>query len=612
MKHASRLTRFGCSALFTLMTLHQASAIEKLKPTTRVAATQQVEFDVLLPITHRAELDQLLVAQQTQGSPQYHQWITPSDFRQRFGPNQADVARVTDFLQSYGISVTKVHSHGLRVKGNVGAIEHTFSTSIWNGVGDRGTRKMIAGSPLVMPPTLAQAGAQVVGFSSVIRNRIHSKTIGEVNPKNAEPNNRNSPIGGYWSTDLREAYQYPSYLVVTGKGVNVGVLMSSDYGANDMALYFGHEKLSVPKIIRRPVFGGAPYDPVNNGATFEVELDIQQVGGMAPGATITLYNIPDLSDESIIAGYIEIVEYNEVDVVNSSFGGFEADYFPEYNQGQDYTGILNAYDDLFKQGNVQGITFVASSGDSGGLDNPPVAYLYDAPTNSITGYFTPGVEFPASSPHVTSVGGTNLVTTYVSGSLQSNYVSEQADGDPELPYDPYGIGNLVAGGYWGSGGGVSGYFTKPDYQKLVTTGAKYRTVPDLSLHMGGCPGGISVQPCGPDRSYDLAYIGGKLYGLIGTSASSPDFAGLLALQESYKPGRVGNVNYQIYTLAQSQFAGTSPVQYFHANIPGFNGYDQTKKNKYNLVLGNGTVIGKNFVGLASSPAAGDPQTSTNP
>jgi subtilase family serine protease len=93
---------------------------------------------------------------------------------------------------------------------------------------------------------------------------------------------------------------------------------------------------------------------------------------------------------------------------------------------------------------------------------------------------------------VTAVGGTNLETTYHPPSLESNYVSENAYGDPLVPFDPYGTGNLVAGGYWGSGGGESIFFAKPLYQYFVETGTTTRAAPDISLKMGGCPAEISV------------------------------------------------------------------------------------------------------------------------
>jgi hypothetical protein len=77
--------------------------------------------------------------------------------------------------------------------------------------------------------------------------------------------------------------------------------------------------------------------------------------------------------------------------------------------------------------------------------------------------------------------------------LQSTYVSDNAFGDPLIPYDPFGVGNTASGGYWGSGRSVSVVFQKPAYQFLVNTGAAMRSIPDISMQMGGCPLGIAAK-----------------------------------------------------------------------------------------------------------------------
>ena len=75
------------------------------------------------------------------------------------------------------------------------------------------------------------------------------------------------------------------------------------------------------------------------------------------------YNTPDLSDSSIIDGLLQIVSDDYADIVSMSFGGAEGFYTAAYNDGGDFTYILQIYDEIFQQGNVQGMTFVASSGD---------------------------------------------------------------------------------------------------------------------------------------------------------------------------------------------------------------------------------------------------------
>ena len=108
------------------------------------------------------------------------------------------------------------------------------------------------------------------------------------------------------------------------------------------------------------------------------------------------------------------------------------------------------------------------------------------------------VSSPADDPAVTGVGGTNLVTSWTIHSLRATYVEENAFFDKFAP----GQGLQRSGSIWGSGGGKSVLFSKPTYQFLVNTHASTRAVPDVAMHMGGCPVG-SVTPCGPDRSSDI-------------------------------------------------------------------------------------------------------------
>jgi subtilase family serine protease len=583
------------------------SAAEMLHAKNHASANQTINFEVYLRTRNQTELDQLLTAQHTPGNSLYRKWITPQEFRARFGPKPEDLARLTDVLKSYGLSVTGVHSHGLHVQGSVKAAENAFGVALSNTTTAGGHPRIMASGTLTLPAGLREVGAQVTGFAPAIRARVHSRRM-----PGTVPDNRLSPDGGYWFDDLKQAYDFPSFKKLSGAGRTVAIVIPSDFNDKDIKAYFKHEKLAPPTIIRRPLQGGSKFDP-NNGASLEAELDIEHIGGMAPNATIVVYNLADFSDDSIIGGYTQIVEDNVADIVNSSFGESEVFFTPEYNDGTDFTGILQVYEDVFKQGNSQGITFVASSGDNGALDAPALSYFTDPPTDPphVAGTYVQTIENPASSPSVTAVGGTNLVTTFNPPSLESDYVSENADDDPLIDEDPFGTGNLVTGGVWGSGGGPSLFFSRPAYQFLVKTGSRKRTIPDIAGHMGGCPND-AIQPCGPHRSFVIEAFAGEFVGVIGTSAAAPGFAGILALKEENLGGiRVGNENFDIYALAAAQQLLGSAFKIYRQNIDGFNGVFSTDRG-YDQVLGNGTPIVKNFVLAPAAPSAGDPQTPSNP
>ncbi len=586
-----------------------STAFEKAALGSPVATEQVIQFNIYLPVRDRAAVDALIAELQTPGSPAYHKWLTPAQFREQFGPSQSLINAITHELAAYGLQVNQVHTHSLAVSGRVGSINAAFGTTLVAARFLSGKQGMAAATPLKLTPALAAAGAMVAAFSGT--THMHSYATRSIA---GNPDNRESATGGYWFDDLKQAYSYPSYKVLTGKGVNIGILMVTDFNPPDMTLYFSHEGLATPSISTINVEGGAPFAGFGSA---ETHIDITHSAGMAPLADVYLYNIPDLNDDSIIAGLTEIDENNLVDVVNMSFGGPEAGYSPAYNGGVNQEGFIGIYDDIFAQGDTQGITFVAASADWGGKDIPPaVCFTPSAPTPC--GAMQVGVGIPAASPHVTAVGGTNLITTYNPPSLNSAYVHENADSDA-LVGDIF-YGTSATGAIWGSGGGISSYFAKPSYQNLVSQqylpakAKNWRTIPDVSLEMGGCPGGDLYYElygvCPPGRSFDWTPINGSFYGFVGTSLSSPDFVGLLALKIQSEGGRLGNENYDIYSLAAAQASGSANTV-FRQNIPGNNGVYKTAPG-YNLVLGNGTVIANHFVRGASLPVAGVPQTPTNP
>ena len=593
-------------------------------PATVTAASAQdvVEFGVYLPLRHKAQLDALIAHLHDQNSPQYHQWLQPADFMQKFGPHPADIAAVKDALAARGLTVVSTNAHGVRVRGTAAAVTQAFNAPLQKVTRNSHTRFQ-ARQALQLPVELAAIELRVIGLDALPEHKVHARVSGLA--AISDTDNRYSTTGPYWFDDLKQAYDYPAWSTGTdGSKVSVAVLMADLIFPGDVPAMFNHEKFTTitgkqpPGVTIVPIDGGG----VQGGyGSLEASLDVQQVLGGAPGAKVSLVSLPDLSDQSIVDGYTYIVDSNQYDIVNSSFGGCELAYTAAYNQGVDYTFILQAYHELFMQGNAQGITFVASSGDQAGLECPSVDYFYGG-TNPT---FVPSVSTPADDPAVTAVGGGNLVTTSAPPSLDSAYVRESAYADPEFPYDPYGLGTDVTGGYWGAGGGVSAVFQKPAYQFLAKTGSsQFRTLPDVGMLVGGCPGG-TISCSADDSSVVTAYgvgIGGGYYAVIGTSVSSPEFVGALALFEQQlgkKNHRLGNANYYLYAAGalQTLAGGTkapAALQFYHRANPGYNGvyYDDFPSYNYNYVYGNGSPDVRKLFGMTRYPAAGLPQTSTNP
>jgi subtilase family serine protease len=581
------------------------AATEPASGVTRPAATgESVSFDLFFESRDLAGLESLVAAQSTPGNAQYGHFLKPADVAARFGADPAQLAKAATMMHAAGLTVVKTNPFGLVLSGSVGAVQARFGMALDHATIE-GKDQLVLHAGFTMPAELAAMGAKMVAFS---RNRFHthSRQVGK-----PIPTNQMSPLGPYFFDDLKQAYDAPSFQALSGTGSSIAILIGSDVQDQDIAEYFGLRGLPEPFVEHIAINGGATFSTSNDNS-LEAELDVEQSGGMAPNAAILLYNIPALDNGDVIDGLVQIIEDNAADVVSMSFGECELFFTPAFNGGTDFSSTVQVMHQLFLQGNAQGITFVASSGDGGALGC----------VSATKPIFVEGAENPASDTAITAVGGTNLVTAFNKNSKNSAYVTENANGDPLVPNDPVGAGVNFSGGIWGSGGGPSIFFARPAYQNLVPTGTNARAVPDLSLHMGGCPGD-AILPCGPDRSADLEIFNGEAVGVIGTSASAPDIAGSIALLRQLSGVRHGNINTLFYSLAarQAKLLGGGA---FRRDITGFNGVFHSggpvptsgvtvpTLPLYNMVLGLGTADIRQLIGAAQFPSAGVPETPSNP
>ena len=587
------------------------------------AANAAIDFGVHLPLRNRAELERLVDLQSDPESPLFRHWLSPAQFRASFAPASTTIAMVGNALRAQGMTITKVDSQLIHVRATAATVARAFSVHLGN-VRDRSGRTVLATREQVAAPAaFAAAGATIVGLGYHVLPQPQSIV---------RPLNRYSSTGGYWFDDLKQAYAYPAYPTLDGSGMTIATVGYSDFSSADAKAYFGHELLGsvkgslapapVPKHLVFP--DSLAFDPYS-GTSDEADLDVQQANGSAPGATVVGFAAPATNAEGFLYVYSYIVDNDDVDIVSTSYGECELFYTPAYNNGTSYVDILKSYHDMFLQGNTEGITFIFSSGDDSARSCPQPGYVLN-PGTGASYEDVPGTSIWSDDPNVTSVGGTNLVTATPPNPTaspfavtSSAYVSEEAIADRILsPIDPYGTGNVIRNALWGSGGGPSVIFGAPSYQASARTGSTMRVDPDVSMHMGGCPGytdAITGNPareiCNPDDSFDYAIIGGQFAGLIGTSASAPEFAGLLAVKEQQLGGaRLGNANVYIYKTAKNEATNHA----YHQGIPGSNGVVTVNGGRagYNQIVGVGTPDGLNFIGVPRGIPAGIPQTPTNP
>ncbi len=314
-------------------------------------------------------------------------------------------------------------------------------------------------------------------------------------------------------------------------------------------------------------------DPGFNGAQLEGNLDLEWASALAPKASIYY-----VYGASAITAMISAVNANYAPIISISYGGCEIDF------------AQSAYRSVAQQGNAQGITLLAASGDSGaaGCDAQGV---YPFAEGGET------VDFPAVMPEVTAVGGTQFVegTGTYWAATNSPTLGSAMSYIPEAAWNESGTSGLLSGG-----GGASLLYSKPAWQNGPGVPAdNVRHVPDVALSAAG------------HDAYEVTYSGSNV-GVSGTSCSAPSMAGIIALLNQFQlkngyqsaPG-LGNINPQLYRLAQA-----SP-SIFHDTIMGNNivpcgqgspncsagsfGY-QAGAN-YDMATGLGSVDANNFVGL---------------
>ena len=284
--------------------------------------------------------------------------------------------------------------------------------------------------------------------------------------------------------------------------------------------------------VKNPPPNHSPGQEDSNAWSVEVALDIEYAHTTAPGANILLVTTPT-AETLGVQGFPNfmnaeqyVVDHHLADVVTQSFGAAE-DSFGSY---QSLQNLRHA----FKSGTEQGITFLASSGDYGstGSSKQPVG-------KGGTTLPDPQVGWPASDPLVTGIGGTNLCTDVDTGTTVDSVHG---------PSDCLGpnAGQRETG--WnGSGGGFSHVFARPSWQDTLPAGStaipeSARGVPDISMD-ASCRTYVIVLDTAPGY--------GGYYGVCGTSAASPMFAGVVAIADQVAGTDLGLINDDLYSLAHS-------------------------------------------------------------
>jgi kumamolisin len=452
----------------------------------QVHPDERVEVTVHLRSPGQSALEAHVEALLEQSSLE-REHLSREGFAERFGSDQASLARVESFARSNSLTVVAAISarRSVVLAGSASQISAAFGVQLAAYEHPRGGSYRGRQGPIYVPADLVDIVQGVFGIDNRPAAHPHLRRLSDlsgIQPLAATPRTSFSPA------QIGQLYNFPTG--VNGKGQSIAIIeLGGGYRANDLKTYFSGLGLALPKVISVSVDHGLNAPAGASGADGEVMLDIEVAGAVAPGAKIVVYFAPNTDQ-----GFIDAIStaahdtVNRPSIISISWGS------PEVVWTQ---ASVQAMDQIFLAAAAMGVTVYCAAGDNGASDFPTGSG--SQPGNH--------ADFPASSPHVVGCGGTHIT---VNGSAISDEV----------------VWNDPGGG--ATGGGFSTLFPRPAWQPAVA-GQNARGVPDVA-GVASPLSGYAVRVDGQDT-----VIGG-------TSAVAPLWAGLTALlnQKLGKPIGFGN------------------------------------------------------------------------
>jgi kumamolisin len=562
---------------------------------------QSITVTVALQLNTLSGAESLMQRVATPGDALYRKFLTPDQIRSQFGPNEADVARVTGSLKAAGLSVERATATTLAVTGSISALEKTFQTSLHEySVAATAQKPGYSFRAAAIRPTIPTSIASVVhgvlGFSTKTNFQPHFHQLPvasrPVSPRKETTNTINEP-GLLTVVDFAQLYDVkPLYGAgVSGAGSTIGIVTLAAFTHDDPFRYWQALNLDVRanRITVVKVDGGAG-KPSDAAGSEETALDIEQSGGIAPGANIIVYETSG-SDQAFVDAFARAVEDNKVDSLSTSFGNWE--FFNSAENDDEVTdpangeteSVLRALHDVLVIAALQGQSVFAAAGDCGAFDS-----FDELPSNF---NFPLSVDYPGSDSAITSAGGTTLPGeqdfTLPDGSTFAIHVpKERVWGwdylEPLCTASGLSLADCEIFPV-GGGGGISVFFAIPAYQQgidgvqLSQPGQKLvdssTTPPTVDFKLPGKFAGRNVPDVSfnadPDTGYVVFYTSdgttpgvpagfGEQGFFGGTSFVGPQLNGVTALLVQALGGRLGLLNPALYQISKLGLtSGANPV-----------------------------------------------------
>ena len=540
-----------------------STTLERMKLIFRPTSAQQ------------SALNELLAQQQDPGSPNYHKWLSPEQFADRFGLSQGDVNKVSAWLGSQGFRIAEVARSRTYIafNGSAAQVQVAFHTPI-HQYSIRGERHYANATEPAIPTALAGVVSGIAALNNF-----------SPNPRLVKPTPRltSSVTGNHFMQpgDFATIYNvtglYNSGIDGTGQTIAVmgqtDLFTDSNGNFTDINTFRTNSGLSTPANLTVKLISSDP--GITSGDIDEANLDVEWAGGLAKNAAIIYVNSKNGAFDSLQYA----ISNNVAPVISISYGLCEQQLDSATQKTLTSAG---------QQANAQGQTIVAPSGDSGAADCDTATGTTPV-TSAKHGL---AVDFPASMPYATSAGGSEFTgdtanssapctaTRYWGGGACTvsdtsatalSYIPEMVWNDTAT--DIQNGGSLAAGG-----GGLSTLFTVPAWQSgLAAISNGMRGVPDISFSASADHDGYLICSYDPTAQTHSCTCGfrnsctvsqntsqGTFDSTGGTSAAVPAFAAIVALLNQKMGTAQGNVNPALYAL----LANAAPV--FHDITTGNN------------------------------------------
>jgi kumamolisin len=522
-----------------------------------------------------------------------------SQFAAKYGASPAAVSDLTSYLASFGIT-TSVYPGNVDVSASGTAGEFDAALSVTQDNYHVPARQTFNGNRIPaqtvysatrapdLPSSIGQYVLAILGltnYAPFASNAVHENSSVTVKPSSSS----SDVPGDYLPSDFASRYGLdPLYKEGDGAGETIGIvtLAALDPGAPQ---YFWQNVANVPTTGRTVTVDnvdGGPGAPSDASGSGETDLDVEQSGGLAPGANVVVYQAPN-TDPGFIDAFFTAASQNAADTLSTSWGESETYVAGAVAAGEETNAYEAAFDEAFLELADQGTSVFDAAGD---------AAAYDASDD--IGTTNLSVDTPADSPYATASGGTTTpwsgTITGPDGSASVTVPNQRAWGwdylwQPIATVTGLTYAEAATEDVVGGGGGFSVVEPEPSYQTLVTGTTNYHAVQYLTptdyeavdpgfiepteWSVNANPPLVSGDGSGravPDVSADAdPYSGYLLYepsaspalegGWGGTSFIGPQFNGSTAVIDSVLGHRIGLWNPNLYAFAAGPDSPVTPL-----------------------------------------------------